>query len=169
MTDSLREGFREEQDRKARERQLVLLGAVLADRELRLRIREAYFADARIGGAFQDLTTGATKTRIGLREVLGDLGLHEWDESSGSPLELLIEHVRLDARLAVIHRPILHAIENSELVRSRSAIEKAEALKHVERIVKEAHDMVTAPHANETKPPQSKANGSKARQQASQE
>jgi hypothetical protein len=133
-------GFNDEQEKRARERQLLLLGALLGCRapDLRARLNGMEFGDKRISDAAADLIN-PEPTRLSLRCVLNDVGLSEWNESDGSPLELLIEHVRLDARLMTVYRSVAYAIEKTNAVRAMSAREKNAALEQTEKVVDEAH------------------------------
>ncbi len=152
---SVREGFDAEQEKRCRERQLIVLGAALANKEVRTKIRSDEFADARIGSAVGELS-GAFGCRTGLRCLLSDLGVNEWDEQDGSPLDLLIEHVRLDGRLALVWRGIAYAIDNTNSVRALSAREKSEALENAAKVVDESHRLIQAAR-EAASPPKQKA------------
>ena len=150
--------FDDEQNRRARERQLIVFGAMLASKQLRQQLKESDFADARIGSAAEDLGK-PQPTRISLRCVMSDVGAGEWEPTDGNPLNLLIEHVKLDARLAVSWRDVQKSIDHTNAVRSMGTKEKRAALEHVERVVDEADRLFKrareAAEENRSSPPHS--------------
>lgn len=133
------DGFDDIQNQRARERQLVLLGALLASKELRQSIRNVEGWDGRVNGAINDVldTSLVTKNKTALKALLEDIGVREWTPENGNPLKLIAEHVRLDGdiggQLAVVAR------ESMKMFRARneSANDKRRAIERVKEALEE--------------------------------
>lgn len=138
-TDEMRSGFDSLQNVKARERQLVLLGALLASKELRQSIQRIEGWDHRLNAAINDLfdASSLAKNKNSLALVLEDLGVSEWGSDLGNPLRLIVEHVRLDGEIGSELAAVAH--ESMRLFRARhgTASDKREAVERMKNLLKE--------------------------------
>jgi hypothetical protein len=120
-------GLQEEASRLVRERQLVLLGVMLADRKARTLAPEEW---ATLGHAYEDLTPEGDAECYRLQFLLRTLGV-EWEKSMGNPIALLREHVIADA---VIERSAGSARRMADFAAVAQRLDMADKLKAAETL-----------------------------------
>lgn len=136
------------EDRLTWERQLVAFGMALASKEARRQLKSEDFASSVVGYAFEDLGPRPTEERSGLKYLLSEIGVGDWDIKDGNPGSMLLEHVRLDARFQVMINDIAQAFGGVERARNGTASQKISALKHAEKAVDEAYRVQQAAKAS---------------------
>jgi hypothetical protein len=123
---------REASARRVRERQLVLAGACLAAAAVRQRMAPRDWSDSRIGDAVHRTDDWA------LPGLFADLGIAAGETADGKYLDVLIDHVRLDARITEAVGGVLAAFERVETAHAFTAAEKAACLETLDRVIAEA-------------------------------
>lgn len=75
--------------------QLVILGAVIADKEVRDLVDRCDFIDPDLGSVLSELVSG-TGDYQHLSKIMKRFGI-TWSKSDGAPLDALIERIKVDA------------------------------------------------------------------------
>lgn len=127
-----RNAVREAAAKAVRERQLVLAGACLAAAAIRSRMTPRDWSDSRVGEAVHRTDEWA------MPGLFADLGIAASETEDGKYLDVLIEHVRLDARITEATAGVVAAFDRVEVAHSFTATEKAACLTTLNRVIAEA-------------------------------
>lgn len=144
--DDARNSFREEQDRRSRDRQLVLLGALFASEGMRARVDGKTFADAALQDAALEMLGGGSAGKWGLKTFANSIGLAEWEPTKNGAatfLALLLKHCRADAEVRDLLTNVVRCFERVERTAHGSLAEKLDAAARAKRLIEEAYAAVS--------------------------
>jgi hypothetical protein len=137
------QAFREEQDRRSHDRQLLLLGAMFASKEMRAKVTPEHFADYALRCAADDMLGAGTNGKSGLQAFANSVGLHEWDAKTKGPaafFALLLNHCRADAELRDVLFNVVRSFQQLERVASGTLADKHGAAAKARQIAWEVHN-----------------------------